>query len=152
MTQAMKKFDQSHEQSQESEIRNLINEFTEAVRAKDINRVMEHYSSRLRAFDAIPPLESTVEDYRKNWQMCFDTSKGPITFELRDVQVEANDNLAFCHALNHFKATTDEGDMDLWMRVTAGYRKENGKWTVVHEHISVPFDPKTDKAMLDLQP
>jgi ketosteroid isomerase-like protein len=37
------------------------------------------------------------------------------------------------------------------MRMTAGYRKTNGKWTVVHEHFSAPFDIKTLK-VLDVKP
>jgi hypothetical protein len=31
-------------------------------------------------------------------------------------------------------------------------RKIDGQWKVVHEHVSVPFDMETGKAMLDLKP
>jgi len=27
------------------------------------------------------------------------------------------------------------------MRVTVGYRRIDGQWKVVHEHVSVPFNP-----------
>jgi hypothetical protein len=35
---------------------------------------------------------------------------------------------------------------------TAGYRRTNGKWLLVHEQASVPIDLKSGKAMLDLRP
>ncbi|MCI0611683.1 hypothetical protein L0244_01705 [bacterium] len=38
------------------------------------------------------------------------------------------------------------------MRWTGCYRKNNGKWLIVHEHVSVPVDLKNDKALMDLKP
>lgn len=29
---------------------------------------------------------------------------------------------------------------------------DDGRWKVVHEHVSMPFDMETGKAMLDLKP
>jgi hypothetical protein len=34
---------------------------------------------------------------------------------------------------------------------TVRYRKVRGSWMIVHDHNSVPFDPKTGKASLDLE-
>jgi len=33
-----------------------------------------------------------------------------------------------------------------------GYRKIDGTWLVAHEHSSVPFDPESGMAALDLEP
>jgi ketosteroid isomerase-like protein len=38
------------------------------------------------------------------------------------------------------------------MRVTVCLRKKGGRWTVVHEHISAPFDPAGGTALLGLEP
>jgi ketosteroid isomerase-like protein len=38
------------------------------------------------------------------------------------------------------------------MRATVGFRKSGGRWQVVHEHWSAPFDPATGKVMTDLAP
>jgi ketosteroid isomerase-like protein len=40
----------------------------------------------------------------------------------------------------------------MWVRATTCYRKLDGMWTIVHEHQSVPFDPNTGAASLDLEP
>jgi ketosteroid isomerase-like protein len=41
---------------------------------------------------------------------------------------------------------------DFWLRWTACYRKANGKWLITHEHVSVPVDMESGKALLDLKP
>jgi ketosteroid isomerase-like protein len=40
----------------------------------------------------------------------------------------------------------------MWIRSTTCFRKFDGEWKVVHEHNSVPFDPATGTAALDLEP
>jgi hypothetical protein len=35
---------------------------------------------------------------------------------------------------------------------TLGLGKVGGKWMVTHEHVSVPFDPQSGQASLDLKP
>lgn len=38
------------------------------------------------------------------------------------------------------------------VRATVCYRKTNGRWLVVHEYFSAPFDIESGKALFDLQP
>ena len=40
----------------------------------------------------------------------------------------------------------------VWTRVTNCYRKIKDRWMLVHEHVSVPVDLETGKAVLDLTP
>ena len=43
--------------------------------------------------------------------------------------------------------------VDLWFRETLGFRKIDGKWTITHEHSSVPFYMDGSfKAAIDLKP
>jgi ketosteroid isomerase-like protein len=73
-------------------------------------------------------------------------------FEVHDVQVTAGDDVAFATALTRCSGTDDNGEAKAgWMRMTAGYRKMYGKWTIVHEHFSAPFDMETLK-VIDVQP
>ena len=42
---------------------------------------------------------------------------------------------------------------DLWFRATLGFRKIDRKWTITHEHSSVPFYMDGSfKAAIDLKP
>ncbi len=42
--------------------------------------------------------------------------------------------------------------IDYWHRWTACFRKVNGKWLVTHQHVSLPSDLESGKAVMDLKP
>jgi len=137
------------------EIQQLIDNWATAVRAKDIKGIMSNYVPDVLVFDIAPPLLCRGADaYRKNYEEWFSTWQGPIGYEIRDLSITASDGVAFSHSLNriHGKRTNGE-DTDVWVRVTACYRKMNGKWKVTHEHISVPFYMDGSyRAAVDLKP
>jgi hypothetical protein len=57
------------------------------------------------------------------------------------------------HALERLSGKLKNGQQsDVWLRATSGIRKMNGKWLIVHDHISVPTDFESGKALLDLKP
>jgi hypothetical protein len=39
----------------------------------------------------------------------------------------------------------------MWVRATLGYQRESGTWLITHALNSVPFDPETGRASLDLE-
>ena len=62
-------------------------------------------------------------------------------------------DLAFSHCLSHATGKTMDGrDIDVWMRATDCYQKMNGKWMIVHEHVSVPGDFESGKILQNLKP
>ena len=72
---------------------------------------------------------------------------------LRQLEIVAGDGVAFSHALSHTRATAKEGGaVDMWVRLTLGWREIDGAWTVTHEHVSVPFEPRSGMASLTLRP
>lgn len=139
---------------EETSIRQMLADFTLAMQAKDVERIMSYYAPDLVAFDLMPPLRFQGRDeYRKAWEIGLDMMKGPWTFEQRDLKVQVSGDLAFCHALNHAAGESRDGkSMDGWMRWTCCLRKVNGKWQIVHEHNSVPIDMESDKAEWNLKP
>lgn len=135
--------------STETEIRDELDDWARAVRTKDIARIVTHYAADIVAFDAIAQLQfKGIEAYRKHWETCMTMCTGPMIFELHEVQVEAGEDLAFVHALSRCGGTGPDGkEMSGWMRMTACYRKRQGKWRVAHEHFSAPFDMQSDKVL-----
>ena len=139
----------------ETEIRELVERWLEAVRAKDVNGVMSHYTADILTFDISPPLQyKGIDAYRKNWEWWLPTFSGPVGYEIRDLGITASDDIAFSHSLNRISGTKTNGEeVDVWVRVTACYRKTNGKWMITHEHVSVPFYMDgSDRAAVDLKP
>ncbi len=138
----------------EAEIRELIENRIKTLCAKDINEVMSNYAPDVLSFDVVNPLQYLGSDaVRKRLEAWFFSFQGPIGHEIRDLSINACDDVAFSHGLNRVSATKTDGEkLDMWWRATVCYRKINGKWMITHEHASVPFDVETGKASLDLKP
>jgi len=138
----------------EAAIRELIGGFVNAIRAKDVNRVMSVFAHEVVSFDLGPPLQhGGGETFVKRWQELFESYENPINYEVRDLNITAGDDVAFSYSLNRISGTMKDGQKtDRWLRWTACYRKTNGKWVIVHEQVSIPADLRNGKALLDLKP
>jgi uncharacterized protein (TIGR02246 family) len=138
----------------ESQIRALIDDRVKAVRAKDVNGAISVIAPDVRSFDVVNPLQQIgLDASKKRAEAWFSSLQGAIDYEIRDLSISAGDDVAFSHGLSHVSATTrDGGQLDMWWRTTICFRKIDGKWVVTHEHNSVPFDPASGQASLDLRP
>jgi uncharacterized protein (TIGR02246 family) len=138
----------------EAQIRALIDDWASALRAKDINRLMASYAPDVLTFDVVDPLQRKgMNAARKRAEEWISSWQGPIESEIRELTIATGHDVAFSHNLSHFSGKkTDGGDIDMWIRATLCYRKIDGRWNVTHEHVSVPFDPKSGQASLDLKP
>jgi uncharacterized protein (TIGR02246 family) len=133
----------------ETEIRDKLDDWVHAVRAKDVARICAHYAPDIVAFDAIGKLQfKGIEAYRKHWETCMTMCSGPMIFELHELKIAANEDLAFVHALNRCGGTGPDGkEMTGWMRMTTCFRRRKDGWRVAHEHFSAPFDMQNDKVL-----
>ena len=138
----------------EARIRALIDDQAKAIRARDIGGSVSRYAPDILLFDVVNPLQSVGSDAaRKRVAEWFATFQGPIGYELRDLSISAGEEVAFSHSLNRVSATTTDGEkLDMWWRATVCYRKLDGRWMVTHQHASVPFDMKSGRASLNLEP
>lgn len=138
----------------EAEIRALIERWLAAARASDVDGIVATYAPDLVAFDAIAQLRfKGAEAYRRHWQACLEMCPGPMSFEIAELAITAGADVAFSHALCRCGGTGPDGQEHAsWMRVSAGYRKVDGRWLIAHEHFSAPFDPMSHKALFDLTP
>lgn len=139
----------------EAKIRAAIENCADAVRAKDVDQYVSHYAEDILLFDLAPPLQyAGLDALRKGIEEWFPTFEGAIGFEVRDLQISIGNDTAFSHSLNHItgKRTTGE-HTDVWVRSTIGFRKIEGKWLIIHEHVSVPlYMDGSNKAAVDLKP
>ena len=141
----------------EAEIRSIIADRAKAHHAKNADLLLAHGGEGFLSFDLAPPLQNkggSPKEARREIEAWFSTWRGPIGLEERDLVVTAGDKVAFSTSLTHMTGTkTDSTKVSLWFRSTNGFRKENGKWKIVHTHSSVPFYMDgSSKACLDLKP
>lgn len=133
----------------EAAIKALEARFTSAFNAKDVDAIMKVYvpNETLVVFDVTPPRQYVgAKAYRKNWEDFFAMFKGPAKIELTDVSIMADTSLGFGHSIQYVTGTNAKGQpIDFTVRVTDGYRKIDGNWLIVHEHVSIPVDLDTLK-------
>jgi PhnB protein len=141
------------EQNDVKTIRNVIEDWAAGLRAKDAARVKRNGIEKVMHFSLAPPLvaDESGPYGLENW---FETWKGGIGYEIRDLEIVAGDEVAFSHSLNRLSGTKVDGERpDIWFRHTVGFRKIGGEWKIVHSHESVPFQMDgSDKAAVDLKP
>ena len=138
----------------EAQIKRAIEGGREAIRAKDLDRVMSMYAPDLVSFDVVPPLQYVGADvYRKHWGEVFSSFPGPIDYEIADLSITAGDDVAFSPSFNRLSGIMATGQkVGSWLRWTACFRKISGKWLITHMQVSAPVDMETGKAVLDLKP
>jgi uncharacterized protein (TIGR02246 family) len=138
----------------EAQIRDLIEKRVQAVHDKDLNALMSNHAPDVLSFDVLEPLQNSGADtIRRRAERWFALYQSAIGYEVRDLNVTAGDEVAFCSYLYHVTGTQQGGaNVDMWVRATVCLHKMNDKWLIVHEHQSVPFNPETGKASLDLKP
>jgi uncharacterized protein (TIGR02246 family) len=72
--------------------------------------------------------------------------------KMEAIDVLTSGDLATMHCIIHNTWTDKNGTHTQTSRYTQVDKKEGGKWLVLHEHFSVPYDPATGKAVLNSNP
>ncbi len=124
----------------EAVLRERIEALGQAIREKDLARLMTFYASDVVAFDVRPPLaERGADAYRGNFARWFASFEGPIFFELKSLRVVPGEPAAFCHYLALIVGDRAGGRTSgYWIRGTTCFERRDGEWLVTHEHISMP--------------
>jgi uncharacterized protein (TIGR02246 family) len=130
-----------------------LNAWTKALHDKDLDALMALYAPDVVTFDLMPPHQvPDAAHYRKNFERWFAAMPGPINYEIQDLRTTMSGDVAFSHCLGHVTATRTNGEKaDYWVRVTVGFQKRNGQWLMVHDHVSMPIDMESTKAVRTLQ-
>jgi ketosteroid isomerase-like protein len=140
--------------STQSEVRVLLDSRSEAIGAKDIDRLMSLYSPDVVYFDLVPPLRYTgAAVLRTRFLDWFSRWKSAIGQELRDVHILASGDIAAAHMLIRAGGTLKDGHkVGYWVRVSNFFQRSNRRWLITHEHVSLPVDLKSGRAVMDLVP
>jgi len=125
----------------EEQIRTLIEQWAAAVHRGDMNAVLADHADDIVMFDVPPPQDGIrgIEEYRASWPPFFAWQAKGASFEIVSLDVTAGEDVAFAHAL--LRCGTPEeltAHPEVRLRLTVGLRKEQGRWTVSHEHHSFP--------------
>lgn len=121
-------------------VRDVIDTWAQAIRNKDYDGILSRHAPDVVMFDVPPPLHVRgLDAYRRSWDLFFAWADDPVVFEVTQMDVTAGEDVAFAAALIRCSGTETTGEKsELDCRLTIGLRKIDGRWTIVHEHHSVP--------------
>ena len=140
--------------SSESEVKALLDRWSEACRVKNIDRLMALYAPDITYFDIVPPLQfKGIDAVRGNFLRWFESWASPIGMETRDLTIMVSEDVAVTHMLHQASGTMKNGqEVSYWVRATVCCKRLNHTWLITHEHISLPINPATRTAVMDLVP
>jgi uncharacterized protein (TIGR02246 family) len=119
-------------------IRDVITSWTAAVRRRDMAGILRNHAADIVMFDVPPPFQSRgIEAYGRTWDQFFAWSSDPIAFDITDMDIRAGDDVAFVMATMRCADGEQKG---LDFRLTVGLQKIDGRWTITHEHHSIPAE------------
>jgi ketosteroid isomerase-like protein len=141
--------------SDEAQIRLLLEDYVQACRNGDLEKIMSFFAEDVIAYDMPPPLQFQEKSaYRASWEKWFTSAfEFPVTFEIRDLKIFVAGDVGFsCNLLRNAGTLKKGGEkVDSWLRHTCGLQKRNGQWVIVHEHTSAPVG-EDGKALMSLAP
>lgn len=139
----------------EVDIRERIDILLDAIRTGDRAAVRTIFAPNVVSFDIQPPLRHLgAETKWKNWEFVFEAFELPLEYDVRDLTVLVDGDLAVVYSLNNMNAVMKlgGGKIDYWLRWTAAWQKIDGQWLIVHDQVSVPTNFQDGTAAMDLMP
>lgn len=134
--------------SDRAQIEALERGFIKAFGDKNAARLMSYYArDGLFVFDVTPPRQHVGwANYKKDWEELFAAFPGPLSVKISDLSITVSGDVAYGHSIQDSQFTAKDGARtELVARVTDVYRKLDGHWKIVQEHVSVPVDLDTMK-------
>jgi uncharacterized protein (TIGR02246 family) len=127
-------------QTNENAVRDLLERWAAAVRAKNMSEVLANHSPDFRMFDVPPPFESRgLTAYEETWRLFYSSQPDPVAFDIKWLEVVAGDEVTFAFAhMQCVEPTEKVQRTPLDFRLTVGLRKVDDRWVIMHEHHSVP--------------
>ncbi|MFC6016607.1 nuclear transport factor 2 family protein [Plantactinospora solaniradicis] len=139
----------------EQEIREVHQRWFEQTASKDLDGMMATIADDIVSYEHEGPLRCVgVDAVREVCRRGLDAGgDAEIGFEVPDLTIMVRDDLAVAWGLNHVRVDQAGGrQFESWSRGTRVFARRNGEWLMIHQHLSVPYDPASGRAETDLRP
>jgi uncharacterized protein (TIGR02246 family) len=132
----------------EAGVREVFEEWEAGTAAKDLDGLMAPIAEDVVSYEQVEPLRYVGRDAVREVCASGLGVPGKVTLGFPEQTVLVKDDLAVVWGLDHVQVDSS----DSWSRGTRVFRRRDGRWVLVHQHLSVPYDPETGEAKADLHP
>lgn len=124
----------------ELEIRALFREWSDASARKDLDALMAPVAEHVHSFEHQAPLVYRgVDSLRETCRVGFDRTPETFRWDVPDLHVVVRGDIAVTWGLNHMHGS----GVDMWSRGTRVFQRIDGRWQMIHQHVSFPVDATT---------
>ncbi len=138
----------------EDEVRKEFETWFRAATFRDLDGLMTKIADDAVSYEHEAPLQhhgapAIREVCRKGFAM----ARGQFKWNVPDLRIVVRGDIAVTWGLNRmqFQAPGEESVVT-WSRGTRVFQKIAGKWKLIHQHVSFPYDPETGQASASLSP
>lgn len=125
----------------ETKIRALLEAWASATREGRQGDVLSNHAENVLIYEVLPPLKyESAAAYRRSWGDWQPETQGEVQFDLEDLSITAGSDVAFAHGILQCGGTLLDGTkFHDTVRATFCLGKIEGKWKVLHQHSSKPW-------------
>jgi uncharacterized protein (TIGR02246 family) len=137
----------------EAEVDAVLRRWHDDTAAKDLDSLMADIAPDVASYEYEEPHVLDLDAVRENCRLGLEATDEKVDFAVVEPQVVVRDDLAVVWALDRVRVPQAGGDTaTTWSRATRVFRRRDGRWLLVHQHLSYPLAAGTDRARLDLTP
>lgn len=120
----------------------------QAVIGTNIKALANQCCPEMRMFDVSSQLNN-VEEYKTEWAKFSPYFMDGMQISRSEMKLHTSDSLAVLHCLSKVEHSALKGKLQMpWCRTTLCLKKMNDEWRIIHQHISMPVDILTGKAVI----
>jgi uncharacterized protein (TIGR02246 family) len=128
-------------------IRKIDNQWANAVRTKDLNKVLDIYAPDAIEMPPNEPIAIGREAIKKGWEEWFNDTTylhNEITSKIDTIVVSASGDLAYVRETNHYKVKTPKGIIEFDDKCIYIYNKRKDGWkcTIGIWNLNKPLERK----------
>jgi ketosteroid isomerase-like protein len=118
-----------------AEVRAVHEQWSGLTATKDLDGLLEHIAPDIVSYEQTGPRQYIgIDDAREVCRRGLESSPGRIDFDIPDLTVQVNGDLAVAWGLDQIIANGVESRS----RATCVFERRNGQWQIVHQHLSIP--------------
>ncbi|QFU86121.1 SgcJ/EcaC family oxidoreductase [Amycolatopsis sp. YIM 10] len=127
----------------EQRVRAIHEEWFDGTARKGLDGMMSHIADDVVSYEH----ESQVTGLSAVREVCragLEQSTGKVEWHVPELRVLTGDNLAVAWGINHMRAEQPDGTFaESRSRGTRVFERRDGRWRMVHQHVSFPVEPAT---------
>lgn len=127
-----------------------VQKWDDALKNNDIAQMTEHYADDISLFDVSSQLNG-LEQYKTELEKVSSYFTANLDIRRRDIKIHVSGDLAFLYCYTKIDNPQLGAMLQMpWCRTTLCLQQQNQQWVLLHQHISMPVNILTKKA-IDLQ-